>query len=798
MYSATYAVLTVPQVLKTSVNGQIRQLSLSPLGDYLAIATSHTVHIAILPTSFDAQGAEPIKLRTFQLGPTAHVLEQAAVIALLWHPLGSLGSCLVTVAADACVRLWELNPDSRHSFDEPALALDLKKLANAASTGEDLRASVYGTSKGFSPDSVEMEVAAAGFGGVGCPEEHGWSPMTLWVAMTEGDIYALCPFLPSKWQPAKSTITSLLTDVVAKAAILDDDEDAADSDRRNASRQQEWLSNIDAQDPAIVTLPGSYESVEVYTRPASPAAIPKLQGPFRVTPEVELDEIADLLVIAPRDAKPTEHEQETEVDDDRAELSVGLICLLTKKGKVHICLDINDIEAQWLPAKKTHFQKTFDMESKNLDLVLLETIETVDENAAATWPSFTPLVNSRYTANEPLYKSHTSSRYQFMVTSASSVVSCSLAPWLNDLEDELCGPLDGGSQFRAGLLYESDKSHVEQIITIPNNVAEDAEQSASACISLLDSDLGQFVLSVIRDQPYATSLELPPHHRPEVYAPDDDMHLQLPGLEPREPYQPHPSFFAQSTLAQFIESLTQSGGTRLKRADMKSHVRLSPASLHLLTEAHRVLSSETSKLGVAAADLFRRCQRMKAELAEQISRVNELASRVDSITGMESSDSGKDKVDTRMAKASDRAQQLKQRVDTLRKRMGGLGGKELSKREEAWAVEVKTLDRSLSERTEDEQSQGPTAQRFETIQRIGRGVIGQANQAAKVASENAQSPDKDDQYEEKDEVASKRGSMYGNDFRKQKLQHVMALLERETALVDAVTERLERLSGLAA
>lgn len=288
----------------------------------------------------------PLRLKTFQLGPTAHVLEQAPVVAALWHPLSK--ACLVTVTKDSCVRVWELDRNSRHTFDEPALAVDLKKLANATSSSDDLRASKYGTSKGFSPDSVEMEVASACFGGLGLHEEHGWSAMTLWIAMTEGDIYALCPLVPSKWRTIPTTIPSLTTTVVSKASIIREDPTATEEEQRIADQQQQWLADIDAQDPLLDVEDGT----ELYSRPSHPPAIPKLQGPFTLTPEPDFDEIVDLLVIGAKIDDDALAQEEDFVDDDIEGLSASVICLATNTGKVHVCLDLEGVEAQWLPTKK--------------------------------------------------------------------------------------------------------------------------------------------------------------------------------------------------------------------------------------------------------------------------------------------------------------------------------------------------------------------------------------------------------------------------------------------------------------
>ena len=79
----------VSQVLQASVSEKIRQLSISPNGSLLAIATSHTLHVAILPNSSKlGQGENPIKLSPRMVGRTAHVLSQSPLASIIWHPYG--------------------------------------------------------------------------------------------------------------------------------------------------------------------------------------------------------------------------------------------------------------------------------------------------------------------------------------------------------------------------------------------------------------------------------------------------------------------------------------------------------------------------------------------------------------------------------------------------------------------------------------------------------------------------------------------------------------------------------------
>ena len=263
---------------------------------------------------------------------------------------------MVTVTAEAVVRLWELNKDNRWSFDSPALAFDLRKLQHGTSATDDFSASRIGDNRGFSVDALDMEVAAACFGGTGSETECGWSPMTLWVAMTAGDVYALCPLLPSRWEPPMSLIPSLTTTVAAKFAYRQE-ESLSLEEQRQCDDQYQWLTAIDKQEP----LHGAKEFITepeylIYERPSKPGPIPRLQGPFRILPDdVEEDlELSDIHVIASKIDSDDLMDEEEEMSDTELEASISatVVNLLTRNGRVYVCLDLDGIEAQWLPPKK--------------------------------------------------------------------------------------------------------------------------------------------------------------------------------------------------------------------------------------------------------------------------------------------------------------------------------------------------------------------------------------------------------------------------------------------------------------
>lgn len=339
------------RTLKISIPLPITRLVMSPGEDYLAVSTSHTVHVVLLPDPSDLESSDgkPLKPKTFQVGPTAHVTEESPIATTLWHPLGYHGRCLVTITKAGVVRLWEVNRADRSTFSEPALSIDLPKLANAEDDQEDLSASQFGASKGFSPDSVDLEVASACFGDF--PEQegvHGWAPMTLWIATVPGDVYALCPLLPSKWQLVNSAGTfTLLQTLTSSINInyteLSEETDAPKEELKTSEKQIAWLSDILYEEPFLEELPNG-DSVKVFARPSSVPTVPLLQGPFTITPEVEDFELSDMIVYSLKTLSDASDEEVAEG------LPTAVICLLTDTCKVHVCLDLQGVTGRWLPS----------------------------------------------------------------------------------------------------------------------------------------------------------------------------------------------------------------------------------------------------------------------------------------------------------------------------------------------------------------------------------------------------------------------------------------------------------------
>lgn len=780
------------QLLKPPTGRPITHLSVSPSGKYLAILTSHTAHIALVPSSSHLQtlSTSPLRLKTFQLGPTAHVLETSPLVSALWHPLAPPEEdSLVTITHDACVRLWELDPMNRSSFSEPALAVDLKKLANATSAHSDLSASKYGANRGYSPDEVEMQVAGACFGGSGAEGEDGWAGMTLWVAMTEGDVYALCPFLPTRWRAEPGVLGSLSTAIMVEG------------EGRGIEMRRRWLKEVDAQDPILLpSATNDFETVEIYTRPAGLSSVPKLQGPFTLSPEPDFGEITDIYVVPPKLNTDALYSEDEDTDGQDSGLSVGIVCLGTSTNEVHVCLSLSSIEAEWLPNKRSRSTYALDDELDDKDLLLFETIDLVPEGSESEdngMPVFTP---------DP------TSRYRVFVTHPSGVSSLDFSTWAAALEGELASPSDSGVGFRLDVVLESTQTEVGTPVTFPSSRPpnESVESMPSTAIAVTDPSNDTLTLLALAPstEPYTTLLTM---YSSSVnpFLPDEPATLSLPAPEARPAYRP-PQSLAQpprNSLADLVSNRNHNNVQNFA----KGQIRFSPATLQLLTEAHRVLSAETHKLAVGVAELFRTGERMRAELKAEVEKAAEINARVDAVTGDDQAAEGdsdgdgddepegttRERIEHRVETVRERNKQLSLRYERLRRKVGQLGGKELSEKEKHFAQEVARLERNVQPAAgvdgipaPDDSGKGDQSEtlaaRFEAIRTIHESILTQIRVAPKDASAAAGKGD-----DSAPDEANSAG--VGNEYRRRQLEKVWEMLEREGALVEGVGERLRRL-----
>ncbi|KAJ5171831.1 hypothetical protein N7492_004424 [Penicillium capsulatum] len=780
-----YKVLTVP------VYGLIKQILPSPNGAFLAIVTEHTVHISVLPhaSHLASPDPSPIRLKTYQLGPTTHVIPESPVVSALWHPLGlhtNLTGCIVTITADAAVRVWEVDRNNHWSFDQPTLAVDLRKLVDGTSSGQDFTPAAFGKSKGFSVDNIDMEVASACFAGNASDKEDAWSPMTLWVAMKPGDLYALCPLLPSKWQAPATTIPSLTSAIIPKLTELEDASADLEEELIAARQQYEWLQEIDDQEALEAPASDTIRGADVFARPVNPSAIPRLQGPFRFNEEYDDLDLCDMLVLAAglnvEDLMMGEDEQLAALEDDDR-LSATIICLTSGNGRVHICVKVEGVEGQWLP--KTSRNVFPAPTSGPAELVLLEALDTMKQGAveSAVWPTFTKDVECRYC---------------FFVTTPDSVVYFSLSSFIRRFEVELQAQDTAGSEIRFEVLCSGDVAERERVLRIPDTDITPSMEPLASSVVFYDFDIGYLLLTSNSSNPYAAVMDFedPLVATMNSRATGGKAPVSTTPPPPRRtPYQVPAIFYAGNPLESFVEKHVP----HRQRHTLAEQVRLSPATLDLVTTAHRVVSAHTNALSRAASDLFIRCERLTQEMEDQLKRISEVAERVNGVTSeldehgtrQEGSRDGS-ALDRRLQTAKDRTVNISERYVALRKKLLSLGGRPLSEKEQAWFDEVNQLEASFDDQrppAEDEADQ-TLVERLERVKRIAKDLMAAASAVkSRVSAAAGSSPGAGPSS------PGPSRTRVPHHLQRARVEDAHRMIERETAVIDDLTARLDRLNG---
>lgn len=880
----------VYRILKPPVADEIRQLVVSPHNNYMAILTAYTVHICVLPDSSHLVAADHdadvlLKTRYFTLGPTTHVTTRAPVVAALWHPLGVQGSALVTVTRDAIVRLWEISAVDRWSFDSAALSIDIKKLADGTWLDQDFGASTN-TNAGYSPDLFDMEVAAASFG----PRSSGgWSSMTLWIAMLGGDIYALCPLLPKRWAPPPTLVPSLSVAVVANVATVEDDPDVSPAAKRLAQQQLDWMSQLDSQEPTVLESPSPAMSfyapaTEVYTRPSHPGIVPRLQGPFEVDFEGEDDDdndddeeagkLCDIFIIGEKmdmafllgveeDGDEAAALQDL-LDVDHEGLSLSVIALVTASGRLHICLDLVGVEAQWLPPRSSpnpYHHRVGSLGSSLAGGKPEPDVDAHDGTTARPLLTFQIVDLVRPSEQRPdawcTFSPDVTSRYSLFVTHAGGITHVSLANWVFRLEQELQEGPETGADFRVRQLVTGENTTRHRVY-----VHEREDETLATAVVMRDPDLGYVLLSATDRSPVAVCFEAPdsssngaggsgsgsggavpedaflvPSMRPSpdpaasaeniaaaaaaatAEEAEDKAALAQDVWKARPAFEVPRELCTASQLAQAQNMLFSSRYQMLQHQE----VRLSAATLNIFTNAHKLVGKESGLLNQAAAHMFTKLQDLPIDLHDQVEAAARLKHRIDMIAGNEDEDEddedeedkengvpggGDDvRLRRRLLTAQKRHAELSERLERLRRTMNLASARPLSDKERAWAKEVRALDGSLGEGA-SATTNNDVGRRVQQIHGLWEDMSKQASavlQKTRVEGRTGGSGSGSEAGSRPGTPTSVSGAPAATpgtpsshvkvpaDVRKAKMAQVTQLLERETAMVDAMTERLERL-----
>lgn len=130
-----------------------------------------------------------IECRSIQVGQYYHAARGSSDIAKVdWHPWSHSAASLLVLTCDANLREYDVSVDSEDpqqsvSFVQPST------MPGSVSTSQSSK------SRGFSADDERSEECVS-FDIGKCDSD--WSALTLYGLMKNGDVYAVCPFIPNQ------------------------------------------------------------------------------------------------------------------------------------------------------------------------------------------------------------------------------------------------------------------------------------------------------------------------------------------------------------------------------------------------------------------------------------------------------------------------------------------------------------------------------------------------------------------------------------------------------------------------
>lgn len=266
-------VLALPEV-----NFEIQQLEVSEDGAFLAIAGESRVGVCLLPSRESMQTQSgTLRTKYWEIGATYHGDSDGTIVRILWHPYSEGGS-LIVMTSDSYIRLYDLSIQIPLSFLHPEQTIDILKLAGRGRTLSS-----------FTPDAVDYEPAACTF----ASGQDLWRPFTLYILMRGGDVYALCPLVPSKWfLPHANFMDDIKVELDLKREELGQKDRPSKLEKAILRSEIKWTNEVFEQlrnldNPSEVSGQTKGPKQEWLTRPKSFDSTPALQGPFLMRPEPE-------------------------------------------------------------------------------------------------------------------------------------------------------------------------------------------------------------------------------------------------------------------------------------------------------------------------------------------------------------------------------------------------------------------------------------------------------------------------------------------------------------------------------
>ncbi|KAJ9097753.1 hypothetical protein QFC21_004791 [Naganishia friedmannii] len=442
-----------------ALNFPIQQLSVNPTGKLIAIAGTHLVVVLKLPKARQFKSLnQDLDCDGGLVGAEVYHSESSKVAKVDWHPWGEDGKSLLILTEDGILREFDVQRDCDESQQEVSfLSAGVPSRRRGSSGRTPLKAATK-RRRGFGVPDEEAQSAVSFSIGQGLGD---WGSMTVYGLIANGDVWALCPFLPSRCSLPESYVDALnvflqykANQLLAEKPIKETSDVFRDAHIRRLAAQRRFAdilaSQIIAQKSSgtgmgndgtgqtyTITLPNSK-----YLNDSKPL---KRQGPFLFKPAPEelalsaetgpnVEGVASDIKVLPGTGAHVASSGRVKDDDEALQSissgsGVGVVAIAWKDGRVDICLEVAKVEALWAEEdlEEEHDTPCFAV-YESIDLGLLPEIKNAPGHTGSIASRYSILVN-----DPPSIITDPLDELTFYVAHALGVHRVYVAPWMDAL-----------------------------------------------------------------------------------------------------------------------------------------------------------------------------------------------------------------------------------------------------------------------------------------------------------------------------------------------------------------------------
>ena len=676
--------------------------------------------------------------RSISVGQFYHSLPGSSPVAqVTFHEWGENGSSLLILTQDGILRDYSLEDD----VEEPATTLNLCDDTNGANGNT-------GRSGGFSADDIDGKTAVGFCFGDGAGD---WGKLTLYGLMRNGDILAVCPYLPKKscvavrlsvsrlifefcssvptaYIHALSHFVSSKVDYLSASSPLDDSTNLPSSSldkyttiyslqlryvknlMRQATTHRESLSTV-LREPTT-----EEDDIEEFVKIVSPASTShhfggarlKRQGPFLLQPapqelDGEIEEKAN--DIAYIHYSPTSTPGSMERSDSA---TLGVFMVSYNDGKIDICVEVEKVEARWAEGKSLRVEESLPtlVVYETIDLGLLSTLRTSLPTAAPS--TIAEIIENNWTtiAKDSLYSD---TLYIHHSLGAHCLL---LSNWLDELASSVASPeedagiLQNEVERSLKTLKETEVLWILKTITT-GELPTTTSTPVDALALLNDVYLGYSILLVtasLQLVPIELSFRVDPSLLPSFTStPFPDSTEPTPST-PRGLDASPPAYVSLLDSPFVIPAPLdrRTGVPALPRVAIKpptnlatkAEITVTPASLRFLGTTVESFRTEIRSL-VSGADVVQhRLELQMKELSRQLGKLKELSNlanpRLD--VSVSSIESNSEHLTTRIVRVKQAQESLLRRSDKILQRLMESHQPLISTFEKKWFEELARLE----------------------------------------------------------------------------------------------------------